>query len=138
MGPSLRLAGLVCIGLLGAAALPPALADEVVPIDVRFAPGTTGATYNHRIQGDNSVEYRLQAQQGQTMRIALTTDNLSNDFNVYAPGAETAMFIGSSAGKRFAGTLPADGTDRVQVYLMRNAARRDETADDRIAFEIDG
>jgi hypothetical protein len=38
------------------------------------------------------------------------------------------MFIGSTSGGRFEGTLPADGTYTIQVYLMRNAARRGESA----------
>jgi hypothetical protein len=47
------------------------------------------------------------------------------------------MFIGSTSGKQFEGMLPASGDYKVRVYLMRNAARRDEVANYRLEMIID-
>jgi hypothetical protein len=74
------------------------------------------------------VDYLLPASAGQTMTVVLETNNTSNYFNVLAPGLIEAIFIGSTSGNRFEGSLPASGEYQVRVYLMRNAARRDESA----------
>jgi hypothetical protein len=70
------------------------------------------------------------------MVVEMTTTNASAYFNVWPPGADTAMFIGSTEGARFEGVLPASGDYRIQTYLIRNAARRGETADLRLTIAI--
>jgi hypothetical protein len=55
-----------------------------------------------------------------------------------AAGTDNALFIGSSAGNSFRGLLPSDGDVRVRVYLMRPAARRDESSSYSLRFGIDG
>jgi uncharacterized protein YraI len=118
---------------------PPALAqDEVRRVDVRFAAGTSGASYSDTIVGYNSIEYFLTANAGQRMRIDLSTSNLSNYFNVWPPGGDAAIFVGASSGDTFDGILPQSGEYRVQVFLMRNAARRNETANFTIDISITG
>lgn len=114
--------------VLMAALAGPVAAQDTRTIEVRFAPGTTGANYSDEITGYASVDYYLQAGAGQTMQVELQTSNLSNYFNVWAPGADAAMFVGASSGDRFSGQLPVNGRYRIQVFLMRNAARREETA----------
>ena len=72
------------------------------------------------------------------MNVSLATDRGANTFNIIAPGrSNEALFVGSSAGNQFEGTLPASGDDKVRVYLMRSAARRDEIANDRLVMSID-
>lgn len=116
-------AAIVALGMLVA----PAQA-QVTTKAVHFAAGESGATIKHTITGDQSVEYALAAKKGQSMVVIMEVDNASAYFNIIAPGADSAMFIGSTSGGRFEGTLPADGTYTIQVYLMRNAARRGESA----------
>jgi hypothetical protein len=64
--------------------------------------------------------------------VVLNSDNLGNDFNIYEPGKfpgeDYAMFIGATEGNRFQGTLLTEGDYMVQVYIIRSAARRGETA----------
>ena len=60
--------------------------------------------------------------------VTFKPSNLSAYFNVLPPGSDEAMFIGSTSGNRFEAALPADGIYTIRVYLMRNAARRNETA----------
>jgi hypothetical protein len=83
---------------------------------VHFAKGANSAAIEGRIQGDMTIDY----------------------FNIIAPGKENeAMFVGSTSGNQFEGTLPASGDYKVRVYLMRSAARRDEIANYRLEMIID-
>jgi hypothetical protein len=59
------------------------------------------------------------------MVVEMTTTNPKADCNVWAPGVNAAMFIGSTEGTRFEGVLPVYGDYRVLTYLKRRAARRD-------------
>lgn len=107
----------------------PAVAQAPIRTErVEFARGTTSSTIKGAIKGDSSVDYKIGARAGQILKVALTTSNSSNYFNVIAPGADSAMFVGSMSGNNFTGTLPTTGDYTVRVYLMRNAARRNETA----------
>jgi hypothetical protein len=46
--------------------------------------------------------------------------------------------VGSTSGNRFEAELPADGVYMVRVYLRRNAARRNETANSTLEVGIAG
>jgi hypothetical protein len=95
---------------------------------VRFKKGTSSATVSGRIKGYQSVDYLVHAKEGQTLSVTFKPSNLSTYFNVLPPGTDEALFVGSSSGNRFEAVLPADGFYTIRVYLMRNAARRNETA----------
>lgn len=108
-----------------------AYAEEDRWEEVRFARGSSSATIKSSITGYQSVNYTIDAKAGQNMTVRLSTSNSSNYFNIYAPGkgpGGEAMFVGSSSGNRYSGTLPSSGRYTISVYLMRNAARRNETA----------
>ena len=50
-------------------------------------------------------------------------------FNINPRGsANVSTFIGNVQGQQAKARLPAEGAYLVRVYLMRNAARRDESA----------
>jgi hypothetical protein len=111
------------------------------PIEVKrisFAPGSSSATLKGSITGDKTVDYKLGAKAGQTMSVKLKTGNLSNYFNVLPPGSETALFVGSTSGNEWTGSLPTDGDYTIRVYLMRNAARRNERANYALTVGITG
>ena len=105
---------------------------------VRFAPGTNGATLRRRITGDETIDYLVGARAGQTMSVVMRSSNRSAYFNVNPPGSDEAIFIGSTSGDRFEGRLPADGDTTIRVYLMRNAARRNEHADITLEIRVSG
>jgi hypothetical protein len=109
---------------------------QVTTQAVHFKSGESGATIKHTITGDQSVAYTLSAKKGQSMVVIMETNNASAYFNIIAPGADSAMFIGSTSGIQFEGTLPADGTYTLQVYLMRNVARRNESASYKLDIGI--
>jgi hypothetical protein len=105
---------------------------------VSFASGASSATITGSIKGDEIIDYKLRAKAGQTMSVDLKTSNGANYFNVLPPGSETAIVVGSTSGSEWTGTLPADGDYTVRVYLMRSAARRNETANYTLTVGITG
>jgi hypothetical protein len=124
---SLATAVLLLIALI---AIPAFAEDKVTRERIAFAPGTTEATVKAQVQGYDSYEYLVGASVGQTMSVTFATDNTSAYFNIWAPGKQPgqdeAMFIGASLGNAFAQKLAVTGDYIVQVYLYRNAARRNE------------
>jgi hypothetical protein len=107
--------------------------------NVTFARGQSSATLNGRIKGSVDHSYIVSARAGQTLTVNFKPTNASAYFNILPPGSNgDAMFIGSSAGNRFSGPLTVTGLHTVQVYLMRNAARRNETAAYSITIGVTG
>ena len=106
---------------------------------VHFAKGASSTTLEGTLKGDKTIDYKLRARAGQTMTVRLKTDNGSNNFNVLPPGSnDVAIFVGSSNGNDWSGTLSADGEYTIRAYLMRNAARRNETAHYKLTIGITG
>ena len=110
--------------------------DRVVT--VRFPPGGTATALTDRIAGDRGIDYRIDAKAGQVMQVLFTPNNRSCAFNVFEPGADAATHIGSVAGNEFGRTLGKDGLYRIQVYLLRNAARRHASCRFTLSVEITG
>jgi hypothetical protein len=128
------LAGLVSCGG------PAAAVDR--EIDVVFEAGRTSREIQGSIRRDDGVVYKVATVQGQTMQILFKPSNRSCAFNVYAPGrtigTDSAAFIGSTSGNEYGVNPTEAGVYRVQVYLMRNAARRNETCRYTLSLEITG
>lgn len=114
-------------------------ADSVESRSIHFAKGASAATVKGSLKGYKVVDYKLRAKAGQSMNVKLKTSNLSNYFNVLPPGSsDVAIFFGSTSGNEWSGTLQDDGEYAVRVYLMRNAARRNETANYILTVGITG
>jgi len=127
---------LTCVGIVAATAA--WAGDDIRVQTVQFAKGKSSATVKDKIKGRESVDYKLGAAAGQTMTVTLKPSNRSTYFNVMAPGDDSAIFIGSTSGNTFSGSLPKTGNYVVRVYLMSNAARRNETSSYSIDFKIAG
>jgi hypothetical protein len=112
----------------GAAPVTAAADPKIREVEVRFKKGETSATLKGKLQGYETVDYKVRASAGQSMVVILKPNHASAYFNVLPPGSEEALFVGSTSGNRYEGTLPAAGTYTIRAYLMRNAARRNETA----------
>jgi hypothetical protein len=96
---------------------------------IHFAKGASSATVKGTITGEQTIDYKLRARAGQTMSVKLATGHGANYFNVLPPGSnDVAIFVGSTSGNGWSGALPSDGEYTVRVYLMRSAARRNESA----------
>ncbi len=133
LGPFARTLALALL-LINSAAV---AQDDIRTERVQFARGAESATVEGSITGYETVDYLLGASAGQAMNVSMATDNPSNSFNILAPGeTEVAMFVGSTEGNQYEGVLPESGDYTVRVYLMRNAARRDEVATYRLEMII--
>lgn len=125
----LRPAAFALVAIMTAAVtLPVAAQDHSRTERVQFARGASSATLYGNLHGYDTVDYVLGARAGQTLSVRLQPTNASAYFNVTKQGADEALFIGSTSGDQFTGRLPSNGDYVVRVYLMRNAARRDEHA----------
>lgn len=105
---------------------------------VEFAKGAASKVIKGQLKGREYVDYQLRAGAGQTLSVTLKPTNASNYFNVNPPGSEVAMFVGSSSGGEFTRMLPTDGDYTVRVYLMRNAARRNESSRYTLTIGVTG
>jgi hypothetical protein len=106
---------------------------------VHFAKGATSTVIKGQVKGYQYVDYRLRAGAGQTLSVEMKTGNGANYFNILPPGSgDVAMFVGSMAGNRFSGVLPTDGDHSIRVYLMRSAARRNESARYTLTLDVSG
>lgn len=103
---------------------------------VTFEKGADAVQFNQSIQGPLTAQYRVSAKAGQILTVDLKPSNTSAYFNITAKGADYALFNGSIMGNHFMGPLPADGEYTVQVYLMRNAARRNEVANYNLSLNL--
>ncbi|MCM8597019.1 hypothetical protein [Accumulibacter sp.] len=142
--PNFKLAGETMKTLLIAAALAllPLAAPswaEIQTKPVQFPKGTSSATIKGLLKGEQTVDYTLRARAGQTMTVTFRPSNDAAYFNVLPPGSTgEAIFIGSTSGNEWTGTLPADGEYRVRTYLMRSAARRNEAVSYTLTVGITG
>jgi len=132
---SLAVAGLMAISLPAGVGLAQTAIESQ---RVTFRAGVDSTLLKGQLKGNQTVDYKLRAGAGQTLTVELKGSNPQNDFNVMAAGTDTALFIGSSSGNRFHGPLPSDGDVRVRVYLMRPAARRNETSTYSLKVGISG
>ena len=103
-------------------------ADPVHKETVELTANQATHSVKGKIKGYATAEYTLKGKAGQTLSVKLKTNQPSNYFNIRQQGQDEALFIGSSSGNSYQAKLPADGEYTVQVYLMRNAARRNAVA----------
>ena len=127
---SMAIAGTALCGALAWLPQGAAAADKVDKVETQaidaVKPGTK--TVRGKIRGYDTVEYKVAVRQGQALAVKLKTSSRSNYFNITPPGAQEASFIGSIKGLEYRGKVDQDGEYTVSVYLMRNAARRNESA----------
>jgi hypothetical protein len=95
---------------------------------VVFPRGKTVATLAGMIKGAQSRDYMVRGAAGQMLNVSLSTANPSAYFNVLPQGSEQAIFIGSVSGNDFSAPLPETGPYVIRVYLMRSAARQNQSA----------
>ena len=122
---------------LAAAAFPSSA--EIISRPVHFKKGASTVTIMSRLQGGQTIDYRVRAKAGQTMSVSLESKHGALYFNILPPGSGgEAIFIGSTSGNAWSGSLPADGVYTVRTYLMRSAARRNEAAKFTLTIEVSG
>ena len=102
---------------------------------LHFDAGGTLAVASGRVTGRDGIDLLLQARGGE--RIVAVLDAGDNGyFNVLPPGSTgEAIFIGSTSGERFEGTLEQAGEYRFRIYQMRASGRRGESFDYTLRVE---
>ncbi len=105
-----------------------------IPIErVEFADGENAITIADSITGYETVDYVLKLPAGVPLNVSMATQHTATYFNLIAPGEEdVAFFVGSTSGNQYEGMTELAGDYRIRVYMMRSAARREETADYRL------
>ena len=138
MTPTARhIAAPVVVAVLAALAAAPRLFAQAPRRAVlAVPPNGQPVTEAGRIRGYESVDYEVRVRAGDSLRVQLTTDQPSNYMNVLGPDADTALFVGARSGGAFAARLGSSGVYVVRVYLMRNAARRNVTANYRLTAAV--
>jgi hypothetical protein len=105
---------------------------------VTFAKGASSATRKGQLKDNAMVDYVVRAGAGQTLTVTIKKTNLSNYFNVLSPGStDVAMYVGQT-GEDFTGRLPTDGDYMIRVYLVRAAARRNESSNYTLTISVTG
>jgi hypothetical protein len=92
--------------------------------DIRFDRGASSATRRGVVRGYETMTYVLDVRAGQAISVSLQSSNRSGYFNVTAPRSDRAVFNGSTSGNRWRGRAATNGRYKIEIYLMRNAARR--------------
>lgn len=105
---------------------------------LQFAKGDNSATVKGSIQGQQTVDYKLHAKAGQTMKVTLKSGNPGLAFNVLPPGSKDVAIEGAIQQQEWSGSLPADGEYTVRTFLDRAGARRGEKASYTLTVAIDG
>jgi hypothetical protein len=112
-------------------------AQDIPAKPLVFEAGDKVALAKGRLVGDHTIDYVFTARGGESVTAVLESASIGY-FNVLPPGSSgEAIFIGSSEGNRFSGTLAAPGEYRFRVYQMRASARRGEATDYTLRVEVE-
>ncbi|MCJ2178583.1 hypothetical protein [Novosphingobium album (ex Hu et al. 2023)] len=131
---SICLLAVATLGLASPLAVP-ALA-QIITTNVQFPRGTTGTTVSGTIKGRQIRDYVVRASAGQVMSVRMRGARIVY-FNIMPPGSQgEAIFVGSSSGDSFTGTLPKSGPYKIRVYQMRATARRGEVDSYRLSIDV--
>lgn len=119
-----------------AAAQPPITVERVT-----FKPGQSSTLVTRTIHGRETIDFLVNAREGQRLAASMTSNNTAAYFNIMAPGEDYVAFYVGSNGiplNSFSGTVPKSGDLKFRVYLYRAAARRGESANVRLSISITG
>lgn len=109
----------------------PAVAEESQTHRISFDAGKSSATVAGKVTGRDTVLYKLNAKNGQFLKVTFTPENPSTDYNIYIPGrgpGDEALHISAAAGTTYLGQLYKTGDHTIAVFLNRAAARRGESS----------
>jgi len=135
----IRLLLIFCIALAAMPAWSARPGDERTVKPVQFAQGKTSTEIQSSIKGYHFIDYQVKAGAGQKITISLKASNGANYFNLLPPDSQdVAMAQGELLANHFSGMLPDEGVYTIRVYLMRSAARRNETSRFTLSVEVTG
>ena len=133
------LGGVIAAALLVVAdAVPQTAVAQERNVRVEFGRGQSSTVIRGTVRGYEGANYRVNVRAGQRLAVTMDSSNGSNYFNILGPGGGEALFNGSISGDFADIIVPDSGDYVVQVYLMRNAARRNEQARFTLRIEVTG
>jgi hypothetical protein len=115
-----------------------AVGSDIRTERVKFAKGATSAVIEGQVKGSEDVDYLIRAGAGQTITVSLKVSNRANYFNVLPPGSKDVAMYAGQTGEDFKGVLPTDGDYTIRFYLVRAAARRNESSRYTLTVSVTG
>jgi len=111
-----------------------------IPLErVDFEPASRTTIVEDAITGYGSIDYVVKVDAGQPMSVSMDSPNTAAYFNLIEPGeTDVAIHVGSTSGNSYSGISRKSGDYRVRVYMMRSAARREETAPYKLEITVGG
>ncbi|PTV46875.1 PPC domain-containing protein [Acinetobacter pittii] len=120
--------------------VPFAVIAKNVEQKVNFLQGSPHTTLTGKFQGYDDVRYKIYAKKGQILKFDINSLGNLAYINIFAPGKkpgkDNALLIGSTIGFKGELTLPVDGDYFIQVYQMRNSARKNKTVKYNLDLEL--
>lgn len=117
--------------------LPLSVTAKNVETKVSFLKGSDQISLTGKFQGYDDVRYRVFAKSGQVLKFNINSYNNLAYINIFAPGEkpgkDKALWIGSTMVSSGELILPTHGDYIIQVYQMRNSARKNRT----VSFNLD-
>lgn len=105
---------------------------------VTFAPGATSTTLKGAVRGYGAARYAISGRRGQTMHMLFSPSNRFCYYTVKKIGEDGLAHDGTMDGNEYGANLTADGDYQIDVFMMRNAARRKESCRYALSIEITG
>ncbi|OTG66389.1 PPC domain-containing protein [Acinetobacter silvestris] len=131
--------GIAVLAALITMSIPPVFAKPLEK-QVILKKGTNKANLKETFKGYDDVQYTLRAKKGQLLKFKVSSNGNLAYINIFAPGNKPgnaeAILIGSTVGSTGKITLPSNGEYTVQVYQMRNSARRDTVVNFNLDIQI--
>ncbi|MFC2279601.1 MAG: hypothetical protein ACFNUL_10315, partial [Cardiobacterium hominis] len=87
-----------------------------------------------RISGEQTADYPLNLQEGQTLTVKLSTPHTSTHYLLMPPAGEEVLHNSALDGNQYQGVTKQNGKYRVQVYMLQSAAKNQETAPDDLTI----
>lgn len=113
------------------------LAQDMQVKTIKFEANKSSAVVTGSVTGYQIIDYKIGANAGQILKVKLKTSNASNNFNILPPGSEDeAIYNGSIDGTSYTGKLEKTGEYKIRVYLVRNDARRNATANYTLTVSV--
>lgn len=113
---------------IAAAATPAMAQDAERRVTVTFDATHPAQRFDDTVSDFESVAYVVTLQQGARLQVMLATNNASNCFDLYAPGASKPFYLGGESGNSHLLLAKDAGHYVIRVYLLRLAARDGQSA----------
>jgi membrane-bound inhibitor of C-type lysozyme len=129
---SLARFGVLATALVGAL-------EAAEPKRISFAPDKASASVSGTVKGYEAQQHVVQVRAGQTLRIDFKGARRTLYYNVSQAGREGLLRNGSSeTANPWSTTASSDGDYLIDVYFMRNEARRDVSSTYTLTATITG